>query len=494
MLASMVKPFLDSYLRGVPQYAYVSGRSAPEALGRVFSHLHSVRQLAPKKERMVQRRQQGLTRTECSGGLTFSLDVAKAFDTIPRWVIQAACVDAGIPQHILQHIDAVHAYLRVGINHFGHYGSCRTSRGIRQGCNLAPSLWCLATAFVYKQLLKALGPKAAEILTLFADDVIAQWKINDLAELRQTMSQLTTLIATLKHFGMDVSAQKSVILYSLHGRKAEKFLCNARFKRADKWHMRVSPDFDFPIVRQHKYLGVIISYGSFEAHTLEHRIHCASTAFSRLRHILCTKNVLSTMKRVQLWKAIIWPTLKMDSLGSWPITRMKPLEIFLKNGNFSRCASFRPRLGQLPAVRGPGRSAYHPRHTVACPSFIHLCHRVELHPGPCTTQLTPVDAVISRTYQCPDCPSLVLRHAGLLQVHRVKSHGQAKILEKRKQAQMQNQVEHALHGVPTCKHCLHEFNGWCNFNSHILLGNCPVLTAATATQANIDRCASDCID
>ena len=179
MLASMVKPFLDSYLRGVPQYAYVSGRSAPEALARVFSHLHSVRQLAPKKERMVQRRQQGLTRTECSGGLTFSLDVAKAFDTIPRWVIQAACVDAGIPQHILQHIDAVHAYLRVGINHFGHHGSCRTSRGIRQGCNLAPSLWCLATAFVYKQLLKALGPNAAEILTLFADDVIAQWKIND---------------------------------------------------------------------------------------------------------------------------------------------------------------------------------------------------------------------------------------------------------------------------------------------------------------------------
>ena len=81
MLAFMVKPFLDSYLRGVPQYAYVSGRSAPEALGRVFSHLHSVR-LAPKKERMVQRRQQGLTRTECLGGLTFSLDVAKAFDTI----------------------------------------------------------------------------------------------------------------------------------------------------------------------------------------------------------------------------------------------------------------------------------------------------------------------------------------------------------------------------------------------------------------------------
>ena len=508
MLASMVKPFLDSYLRGIPQYAYVSGRSAPEALGRVFSHLHSVRQLAPKKERMVQRRQQGLTRTECSGGLTFSLDVAKAFDTIPRWVIQAACVDAGIPQHILQHIDAVHAYLRVGINHFGHHGSCRTSRGIRQGCNLAPSLWCLATAFVYKQLLKALGPNAAEILTLFADDVIAQWKINDLAELRQTMSQLTILIATLRHFGMDVSAQKSVILYSLHGRKAEKFLCNARFKRADKWHMRVSPDLDFPIVRQHKYLGVIISYGSFEAHTLEHRTHCASTAFSRLRHILCTKNVLSTIKRVQLWKAIIWPTLKYG-LTSLLLSVHEQIQVvgyvarqlraitgqlahhthettrdFLEKWKFQPLCILSAEVG-TNCRRYEAQADLHITRVTQWHALLSSTYATGLGSTQDRAQLTPVDAVISRTYQCPDCPSCFAT-AGLLQVHRVKSHGQAKILEKRKQAQMQNQVEHALHGVPTCKHCLHEFNGWRNFNSHILLGNCPVLTAATATQANID--------
>ena len=130
-----------------------------------------------------------------------------------------------------------------------------------------------------EQLLKALGPNAAEILTLFADNVIAQWKINDPAELRQTMSQLTILIATLNTSAWMSAHRRVSFLYFLHGRKADKFLCNARFKRADKWHIRVSPDLDFPIVRQHKYLGVIIFYGSFKVHTLEHLIHCASTAF-----------------------------------------------------------------------------------------------------------------------------------------------------------------------------------------------------------------------
>ena len=105
MLAHMVKPYLESYLQDISQYAYVSGRSA---LCRVFSHLYKVRQNAPTKEAMVQRRQQGVPRTECSGGITFSLDVAKAFDTIPRWVIKSACEDAQIPPDVIQHITAIH--------------------------------------------------------------------------------------------------------------------------------------------------------------------------------------------------------------------------------------------------------------------------------------------------------------------------------------------------------------------------------------------------
>ena len=282
MLAQMVKPYLTSYLQDIPQYAYVSERSAPEALCRVFSHLYQVRQNAPTKEGMVQRRQQGVVRTECKGGITFSLDVAKAFDTIPRWVIRRACEDANIPSDVIQHIDAVHEQLNVGLCHFGYKGSCRTSRGIRQGCNLAPSLWSLATAYVHKHLRSALGPQVDRVLTWFADDVIAQWQVQSVQDLRSALSQLSALVAALRQFGMDVSSQKSVILYSLHGTKAAQFLQASRIKRADKWHLRVSPDLDFPTVRQHKYLGVIISYGSFETHTLDYRTKCASATFACL--------------------------------------------------------------------------------------------------------------------------------------------------------------------------------------------------------------------
>ena len=496
MLARIVKPYLTSYLHDIPQYAYVSERSAPEALCRVFSHLHKVRQNAPTKEGMVQRRQQGVLRTECQGGITFSLDVAKAFDTIPRWVIIRACEDAQIPSEVIQHITAVHEQLNVGLCHFGHKGSCRTSRGIRQGCNLAPSLWSLATAYVHKHLRSTLGPEIDSIVTWFADDVIAQWQVQTIQELRGALSQLSTLVTALRQFGMDVSSQKSVILYSLHGTKAAQFLHSSRIKRADKWHLRISPDLDFPIVRQHKYLGVIISYGSFETHTLDHRMKCASATFARLRHILCTKNVLSTAKRVLLWRTIVWPTLKygLSSLllsykdharltgyvarqlrtitGQLAHLTHEPTHDFLQKWNARPGTS-------LHAEVVTNQQRYH-RQTGLCAArvtqWFHLLlatyHTAESLPS--ASRLTPVEAIVTQVHQCPDCPSCFAT-AGLLKIHRVKAHKHEKVIAQRKQAQMKNQVEHSLQGVPTCRHCKHEFNGWRNFNTHILLGNCPVL-------------------
>ena len=501
MLARIVKPYLTSYLQDIPQYAYVSERSAPEALCRVFSHLYKVRQNAPTKEGMVQRRQQGVLRTECKGGITFSLDVAKAFDTIPRWVIKRACEDAQIPPEVIQHITAVHEQLNVGLCHFGHKGSCRTSRGIRQGCNLAPSLWSLATAYVHRHLRSTLGPEIDSIITWFADDVIAQWQVQSIQELRSALSQLSALVAALRQFGMDVSSQKSVILYSLHGTKAAQFLHSSRIKRADKWHLRTSPDLDFPIVRQHKYLGVIISYGSFETHTLDHRMKCASATFARLRHILCTKNVLSTAKRVLLWRTIVWPTLKygLSSLlmsykdharltgyvarqlrtitGQLAHLTHEPTHDFLRKWNARPGTS-------LHAEVVTNQQRYH-RQTGLCAERVTQWFHLLLatyntdESLPSASRLTPVEAIVTQVHQCQDWPSCFAT-AGLLKIHRVKAHKYEKVTAQRKQAQMQNQVEHSLKGVPTCRHCKHEFNGWRNFNTHILLGNCPVLGLRSA--------------
>ena len=77
-------------------------------------------------------------------------------------------------------------------------------------------------------------------LTIFADDVIAQWCIADRTDLQDCFAQLTRIVHVLCAHGMDVSPQKSVILYHLHGPQAERILTAAT-------RTKVLPTFVLPL-------------------------------------------------------------------------------------------------------------------------------------------------------------------------------------------------------------------------------------------------------
>ena len=120
------------------------------------------------------------------------------------------------------------------------------------------------------------------------------------------------------------------------------------------------------------------------------------------------------------------------------------------------------------------------RPVTPCPRA-HFAHRGDAGTGPPppSVKLHEVTLITKPRYDCPEC-GISFATSGILHTHRVKMHGATTRASLRPGARLNNQVQHSTGGVPTCRHCHAEFNGWRNFNLHILLGNCPVLNAGNA--------------
>ena len=67
-----------------PQFAYVAGRAAQDAIDRALMHCQHVRSLLQAQRQTIHLRKQDHHPTEISGGVTLSLDLQKAFDLLPR--------------------------------------------------------------------------------------------------------------------------------------------------------------------------------------------------------------------------------------------------------------------------------------------------------------------------------------------------------------------------------------------------------------------------
>ena len=560
VLTQQLSPYLQRYIQNAPQFAYCQGRSATEALHRVVSHFHACRARAARAT-MVQRRRDGVTRAPCVGGLTFSLDIAQAFDTLPRWVIVAGLREAEVPQSLIDHVLGLHAQILIEITHHGCQAQCNTARGIRQGCPLSPALWAIASTYVFHRLCESLGPNTTDIITMFADDVIAQWDITNGSDLEDCIKQLARLAYVLRAHGMSVSAQKSVILYQLHGPLAQRILGSRRFKDKGVAHLRVDSELAFPVVRKHKYLGLMLSYSALERHSVEYRCRRAGIVFSRLRPVLRARHLLSQRTRIRLWFAIVWPSLRYGltslqlelpevqriagiaarhlrilthqlghethitntqlfaQLNFDPLQRLRqeadgnrdryqalPGELrpqrvtqwhglviaSLQNSVALATTAATPPAPAQPSERptlvdavcsapapAPSPPGTPETHTAEPCSRAHFAQRGALtHTPQQNARLHEVTLVTRLRHSCPEC-GIAFATSGILRTHRVKMHGITARATMRAEARMNNQVQHSKGGVPTCKHCHAEFNGWRNFNLHILLGNCPVLNAGS---------------
>ena len=98
-------------------------------------------------------------------------------------------------------------------------------------------------------------------------------------------------------------------------------------------------------------------------------------------------------------------------------------------------------------------------------------------PAQKTCRLVPVSQVIHETFVCVECGQQFSSQAALRSNMHMESGQQQQRDDFVKSSRYDSSMEHALEGMPTCKHCRYRFGTWHTFHYHVNSRSCPVLRA-----------------
>ena len=172
------------------------------------------------------------------------------------------------------------------MTHRGQTATLPTSRGVRQGCKASPIEWTIFLCAILLRIDMKLWTQEAlwthRHLLTYADDLITRWKILSASDFQTCLEQLGSVLEILHCAGMTVNFQKTVVLMRLAGSQSKSIWKKHTFKQHGNIFLRVPHSqgcFHLPIVHEHIYLGVKISYYNFEDSTLRHRLHISRVTF-----------------------------------------------------------------------------------------------------------------------------------------------------------------------------------------------------------------------
>ena len=263
-----MKPYSRQYLQDLPQHAYLPYRSTSSAVSKALSHCYQIRCLLQSQNINIHNSRERHKKRELVGGLVLSVDLSRAFDSLPFWLLSQALQQAAVPLPLRELILAFHA--RVCF-HVADSVAVRAGQGIRQGCPLAPQLWAIASGCVMR-MIQARTAEAfvRDCLTLYADGHLGSWTITDFASLRRSLREAAVVLDVLKECCFDVSTDKSAFLRELRGTRASQTLQSVTCRlptgkgvRAGQWTL--------PLKQSHPYLGVMLSFRNFELETYRYR-------------------------------------------------------------------------------------------------------------------------------------------------------------------------------------------------------------------------------
>ena len=298
--------YIKPSLAPLPIFAYLRGRSTEQALLRVHQHLKQVRDRCQLLTYNVWTRKAGHDHPPCHGGITLSLDLSNAFDTVNRRDIEAGMHLTHVPVDIR---NVLLCWLNQVQYHLGHKGNTTTidvTRGIRQGCVASPFLWLMWTAHMLSRLSTLLGTAwTGAHLSIYADDIISQWNLFTKEDIRRTIQEMGTLLDVLDDLNLTISLKKCAVLlrivgtsrteiYKRHTCRHEGQTCLIIPRKGGKCSY-------LPIVKQHKYLGSMLSYTNPEDSTLTLRLQSGKQAFFRLIKFLGKSHVLPLKQKLKLW-------------------------------------------------------------------------------------------------------------------------------------------------------------------------------------------------
>ena len=144
-----------------------------------------------------------------------------------------------------------------------------------------------------------------EHLSIYADDLVSQWGVYNEHDLCTALRQIGLLLDLLEEMNLSVSLKKSVTLMKLIG-TARKELFKRHTTRHEGQLCLIIPRASgktsyLPVVRQHRYLGTILTYINPEESTLTYRLQSGKNAFFRLIRFLGKSHTLPLKLKIRLW-------------------------------------------------------------------------------------------------------------------------------------------------------------------------------------------------
>ena len=494
VLRDEIAPYVEHCLHSCPQYAYRKGTSTADALLRAAGHCSNVRTLLSRHRRDHTAKLLGEASTPLVGGLMCGIDLQKAFDALPHAEIHAALTDAGVPSALAAVVVQAHVQTQCTVRHGGVAKVLGMSRGLRQGCPIAPILYAAWSCRLCKLVDRRLTSSwMTDHGTLFADDLFTCWELRTVQSFKTAVRDLRSLIEALQHLGMDVNCQKSLVVLRICGTAVANVSKSYLVWRRGVHHLRIrcrDCDMYIPCSTTMSYLGATLSYDNFESQTFHTRASQAKARFQELGRILRTNGAITQRHRVRLYKAIIWPTLwySLSSIGVTvdvlrgvssllAVQLRKVLRIHeqgVSNKEVLQRAGLEPRQFFQHQVKSKGESIladWRRADSLKVQESTH-CYRVHqrlfgLEDSAMMTSLVRVPKVDAIAIPCPVCGVSYDSQASL-QMHIKHRHSD---LNTRSRLPFRRD-RHALHGLPICRFCQARLHDWRSLEKHITGGTC----------------------
>ncbi|CAE7339167.1 pol [Symbiodinium natans] len=295
-------------LHSLPQFAYLPGRGTAQAIARVGQHIHEVKNLVSGQKLTLHHRHAGERQQDLVGGIIVSLDMTKAFDRLEPQHMQNALAASKLPDEVQTLILEWHQGVTYHICHERQDAEIRCSRGIRQGCKIAPRVWALFTAL----LMHKLGEDwCRDNTTWFADDILFHLQFSNRSELLASIKAIAFALQVIEDLGMQIAAGKSAVLLHLGGAHSRRMRKSLIVMHENKPHLAFQHQarvWHLPLVDKHDYLGIVLSYTRLEEHTATRRINSAQAAFAKLKPVLTHKRMPLEL-RIRLWKTCVLASL-----------------------------------------------------------------------------------------------------------------------------------------------------------------------------------------
>ena len=262
-----------------------------------------------------------------------SLDLRKAYDSVPRDVLWPVLRKFGIPAHFIEIVQRTYAGLAVNLQLDAGMTEVPNSSGLKQGCKMSPTLWL----FVMQAALELVQPRWHGGLVFHTDltsskrttgvawerrgslpDGFLAWALalaDDLVILSDSREHLAANLAMLDEvfmkLGLSISAPKTKCM-AVRG--------HGNIERMQQRAPIVLPTGDkIQFTAAIKYLGIVVHRSLDGADPVMARIAAANAAFGALSKPLLRAKHVSAHVKGRIYERMVLSTLLYGS-EAWTLT------------------------------------------------------------------------------------------------------------------------------------------------------------------------------